>query len=933
MRSTFRSLTLSLCATLFAGSSVSSFTAVWAQDANVAPAVHNVMSAPAKGIVTLDPLTVEELAARSFAANGKTSRTPENFRQFDAVSKGQIGDTQTLTLRFAASAKLMTIKSTPEFKVEQGGSCVEGFSYAANSTCTLLVRSTPQGPGNRLGKLTITNSAEVKPLYVGLGGYGYAPTISFTPSIITTVPGTYPSGKGLLSGATNLAVDGGDSLYMADTGNNVVRFVDSSGTLQTITSGFTTQDPVGITVDSSGSVFFSQDTPAAVQVISLGGSATYYQSGSTGCAIGSTCGLAGSPMYTNGAMATDPGGNVFLESYLSAAKLLPTSSGFDSYVSLIDYGAYNSAQYNSPQPLAVDANDSIYAYRNSSGNCFLSFETYYQASNGIDSPTTITGGRTCGFAGDGGQARGAEIGTSVGQMTFDIAGNFYFSDTSNQRVRRIDASTGIITTIAGNGSVGYGGDNGPATSASLNTPTGVAVDSQGQVYILSNLATTGTAQVVRKVGVVGALNLGGLAVGTPSTAQTVTLANTGNSQLDFTHVGFSSGNTSDFVIDPNTTSCNFTVALAAGRSCKIGFIFTPSATGSRSAVLSITDDTIAGINTIQLSGTGYTTATLTPASLSFASTNVGSATAAQLATLTNTGKAVMTINSILISGTGATSYTDTTTCGTTLAVGASCTISVTFKPAAVGSLPATLTVTDNAITGKQTVALTGTGVGVAEAALSPASLTFASTKVGSTSAAQTVTLSNPGTAALTITSISMTGTNAADYPLTKTCGTSLAVGASCTISVSFKPTATGTRTATVSAATSAGTVTDAVSGTAVAAAVVKSSVTLSSAANPLPMFHPLVLTVTVTGSSAGAPTGTVRLMEGSKMWTQGVLAGGTVSMKAQGLSSGTHKLTASYLGDSRNSAATSAAMLQVVLSAFQSGPRVRVSEPLARSDF
>ena len=152
------------------------------------------------------------------------------------------------------------------------------------------------------------------------------------------------------------------------------------------------------------------------------------------------------------------------------------------------------------------------------------------------------------------------------------------------------------------------------------------------------------------MGTVGALSFGATAVGSSTAAQTVTVANTGNSDLDFTHVGFSGGNTSDFTMDVNTTSCNFTVPLASGRSCKIGFIFKPTATGTRSTVLSITDDTIAGVNTIQLTGTGATTATLTPSSLSFASTSVGSTSSSQTVTLANTGTAVLTISSIAFSG-------------------------------------------------------------------------------------------------------------------------------------------------------------------------------------------------------------------------------------------------------------------------------------------
>src|SRR5258706_541444 len=184
------------------------------------------------------------------------------------------------------------------------------------------------------------------------------------------------------------------------------------------------------------------------------------------------------------------------------------------------------------------------------------------------------------------------------------------------------------------------------------------------------------------------------------------------------------------------------------------------------------------------------TASLSPTSLTFASQNVGSTSAAQTITLSNGGTASLAITSITASG----DYAQTNTCGSSLAASANCIISVTFTPTAAGTRTGTVTVTDNAAGSPQTASLTGTGTTVGpSAALSPTSLTFASQTVGTTSAAQAITLSNGGTAALTITSIAAGG----DYAQTNNCGTSLAAGANCSISVTFTPTTTGTRTGAI----------------------------------------------------------------------------------------------------------------------------------------
>lgn len=185
-----------------------------------------------------------------------------------------------------------------------------------------------------------------------------------------------------------------------------------------------------------------------------------------------------------------------------------------------------------------------------------------------------------------------------------------------------------------------------------------------------------------------------------------------------------------------------------------------------------------------------TTVTVTPASLAFAKEAEGNTSTAKKVTLKNTGMATLDITSIVPSAEFAVSAT---TCGSTLAINKSCTVSVTFTPTALGAQTGTLTFTDNATGSPQTVALSGTGI--VDAELTPATATFAKTKVGSTSAAKTFTLTNEQSVSLTGISISTTGAFAVS---STTCGSTLAEKAKCTISVEFKPTATGLTTGSLS---------------------------------------------------------------------------------------------------------------------------------------
>jgi FG-GAP-like repeat/Abnormal spindle-like microcephaly-assoc'd, ASPM-SPD-2-Hydin/FG-GAP repeat len=179
-----------------------------------------------------------------------------------------------------------------------------------------------------------------------------------------------------------------------------------------------------------------------------------------------------------------------------------------------------------------------------------------------------------------------------------------------------------------------------------------------------------------------------------------------------------------------------------------------------------------------------------PSSLAFGNQNLSSPKTLPL-TITNTGTVALNITGTSVSGTNSADFTAAlNTCSSSVNPGSNCSLSITFTPSLVGAESATLTVTDNAGSGTQTVSLTGTGVGVPNAGVSPPSLSFGNQLQGTTSPAQTVTLSNTGTGALAISSISTTG----NFAETNTCRSSVAANGSCTISVTFTPQASGSLT-------------------------------------------------------------------------------------------------------------------------------------------
>ena len=296
-------------------------------------------------------------------------------------------------------------------------------------------------------------------------------------------------------------------------------------------------------------------------------------------------------------------------------------------------------------------------------------------------------------------------------------------------------------------------------------------------------------------------------VGQTSSPITVTVSNTGSATATLSIL--LTGNASSF----NQTATTCGASLPASATCTISIVFVPLASGTVNLLVTVVDNSgnVSGATqNLTLSGAGSTTpvpqATLSGTTLTFPSTNAGALSAIQNVTLTNGGNTALSIASIVLGGVNLDQFSTTNTCGTSLAAGATCTINATFAPTQIGSYTATITVTDNAgnvPSSTQVVTLTGTAVGPL-ASFNTNSIAFAGTAINTSATAQTVMLSNTGSAALNIASASITGTGAAAFAISaNTCGTALAAGSSCSISVTFTPATATTFTAALSVADNA----------------------------------------------------------------------------------------------------------------------------------
>ncbi len=295
------------------------------------------------------------------------------------------------------------------------------------------------------------------------------------------------------------------------------------------------------------------------------------------------------------------------------------------------------------------------------------------------------------------------------------------------------------------------------------------------------------------------LSFSNVAVGASSLGKSVLLTNNGTASATL-GVPSVSG---DFAA---TTSCGST--LAAGASCLVTVSFNPTAEGSRTGSLSVSVDGTA--RSVSLSGTGLQAKVgLSVDTLSFSAIAPGSQSIAKTVTVTNTGTAEAVLGTPAATGDFAVS----STCESTLAPGATCTLSVTFSPSAAGPRAGTLSLASGGTSFE--VSLTGTGLG---AAVTPSTdaLSFGTVVVGQTSTVRTVLFTNDGGQAATLGVPATSG----DYASTTDCTSSLAPAESCSVSVTFTPTATGVRSGALTLSVNGNPVTVTLAGTGSAALTV-----------------------------------------------------------------------------------------------------------------
>jgi len=700
-------------------------------------------------------------------------------------------------------------------------------------------------------------------------------------SLIVTVAGNgAPGYSGDGGAAVNASLydpvdsvfDAAGNLYIVEAANHVVRKVSPTGAISTLAGtgvpGFSGDGgpaasamlwfPNAIAIDGSGNLYIAEVNNQRVRKINLAsGIITTVAGNGTRGFFGDGGPATSANLCDPIGVAADSAGNLFISDVGNqrirrvdaATGIITTYAGGGS--SMDEGAAAISALLDSPYGLALDA----------VGNLFYVDQAQARVRR-IDAATqtvtTFAGSLVNGFSGDGGPATQASLSNPF-DVALDSTGNVYIADTGNSRVRRVD-STGVITTVAGPGEYPTIGDGGPATSAFLNSPAGVRLDSVGHLYIADELN-----QRIRQVTF--------FAPTTTSLTSSLNPANVGQ-QLTYTasvtpaqatgSVEFMDGGNSLGTVTLGNGSASISVRAAGSGAHSITASYSGdsqyqssvSAALSETVNLNATATSVSASPNPSLQGQPVTlTATISPASATgriqfiAAGSPIGtvpvSGGTAQLAFTSGAAGAYINAN---YSGDAAYAASSGTTIAQVLRTTAT----------SLGASP-------NPATFGQTVNLSGT--------------------VSAVAATGTVQIMD-GSAVIGSTTVS--GGNFALSTATLTAGAHSLRAAYLGDSLYASSTSTAI-SETVNKATA--------------------GATLSSSLNPSAVGQAVIFTAHVAPSAA---TGSVSFYDGSTMLGTGTLSGGVASFSTSSLARGTHSIKAVYSGDANVNGATSTVLSQTV---------------------
>jgi sugar lactone lactonase YvrE len=531
-----------------------------------------------------------------------------------------------------------------DFTLGTGSTCI---GTVAIGNCTVSVNFAPTVPGQRLGAVELTNSSGTVIATAFISGIGSGPLATLTPGIISTVAGNGtggyvaaqdggPATSAELYYPADVAVDGAGNLYIADYFNDRVRKVTAGTGIITTVAGNGAGDqgrgtgsysgdggpanaaalfePDGVAVDGAGNLYIADENNQRIRKVTAatGIITTVAGNGTAGYVAAQDGGPATeAELYYPGGVAVDGAGNLYIaDAYNNRIRKVAAATGIITtvagngtagYVASQDGGPATSAEVNYPERVKVDGAGNLYIADSSNQRIRA-----VAAATGIIS--TVAGNGSYGYVAsqDGGPATSAELYQPDG-IAVDGAGNLYIADQDNNRIRKVAAATGIISTIGGTGSEGYSAtqDGGPATGAYLYNPFAVSLDGSGNLYIAD-----GRNNRIRKVSVKDGIEFptataAGAGDSTDGT-QTLTLDNIGNLPLTIAAMQNNSG--SYILANPLTGGCATTVAVPIGGSCLLGEQFAPVAGSSGLVVgsLAVTDNSLnvsGSVQDVPLSGT------------------------------------------------------------------------------------------------------------------------------------------------------------------------------------------------------------------------------------------------------------------------------------------------------------------------------------------